>query len=52
MPKVRKQILVPHGCITKLAQEHQCSRVYVSNCLKGLYDTPKAEKIRTAARKL
>ena len=52
MPKIRKDIRVPHGAIKKLAEQFGCSDKYVSHCLRGMYDTERAETIRTAARKL
>jgi hypothetical protein len=52
MPKTRKDILVPHGAIKKLAEQFGCSDKYVSHCLRGMYDTPKAEEVRKAAKKL
>lgn len=52
MPKTRKDIVVPYGAITKLAEKHGCSRKYVSHCLRGMYDTPKADAVRQDAKKL
>lgn len=52
MPKIRKDIRVPHGAIKKLAEQFGCSDKYVSHCLRGMYDTERAETIRAAARKL
>jgi hypothetical protein len=52
MAKAFKRILVPHGAITKLADKHGCSTKYVSECLRGVYDTPKADAVRADAKKL
>lgn len=51
MAKTIKRIVVPRGAIKKIAEQQGCSDKYVSQCLRGLYETPKAEAVRQAAKK-
>ena len=52
--KVTKEIEiihVVHGAKTKIAKELGCTWSYVSDCLIGKYNTPKADAVRRLALK-
>lgn len=42
-------IHVVHGAKTKIANELGCTWSYVSDCLIGKYNTPKADAVRRLA---
>lgn len=49
--KYRTVLSVPHGNIQKLATLCGCSVKYASQCLQGLYNTDKADIVRSNAVK-
>lgn len=46
-----KQIVIPHGELSKLAQEAEVSRQTARYALRGFLNTPKAKTVRDLAIK-